>query len=427
MMMSLQIHPRQWRHLIVVLIAISLVSCFGLNRNQSAATTTQTSERPFYALFDNTKAETAGNADWVVDATGRDPLRLTPVVPLPSSPLVETDWDGALSAWGVELSRSGVARVNSLPTSGRITFRDPTNPQDLSKYHVFVICEPNIDFTTAERRAIIAFIQNGGGLFSVADHTGSDRNNDGIDSPRIWNNLFRETGGPRGRFGLYFNETNIQREDPNELGDITDPDVNTIVHGRFGDVRGSIIRSGTDMVIDPNTNPAVRGVLFRPGAPRTGRLGVFAVLSRLDKGRIFAIGDSSPADDGTGDPTDDLFNGWRDPAGTNRELFLNATVWLAGSAVVSDEPTIIGITPGTAPAGRTATVLINARSSHLAPGLTTVSFEDGVNVNGVFVIDGETLNVNITVDPSAAGPRTISVITGSEVLQIPNGFVVNGL
>jgi hypothetical protein len=41
-------------------------------------------------------------------------------------------------------------------------------------------------------------------------------------------------------------------------------------------------------------------------------------------------GDSSPIDDGTGQPGNTLFNGWNDPAGTNAALALNATAWLAG-------------------------------------------------------------------------------------------------
>lgn len=412
-----------WTGLLMLAV---LTGCSELARDRSRASTAEMPERPIYVLFDNTKAETAGNADWVVDAVGRDPGRITPIVPLPRNPRMETDWDGALSAWGVELVRQGVADVNSLPPSGRITYLDPTNPQDLSKYHVFVVCEPNIAFTRAERRAIMAFIHNGGGLFIIANHAGADRNNDGADPPEIWNALFRETGGPRGQLGLWFNRENIRHEDPDVRGDVTDPDVGAILNGPFGSVRGSIIRSGADMIIDPDVNPTVRGVLFRRGFSPQGRSGVFAALCRWGKGRVFAIGDSSPADDGTGDTSDRLFDGWRDPAGTNRELFLNATVWLAGNAVVDEAPTLIGITPNRARAGRTARLLINARKSHFSPGLTTVSLGEGVDIERVTVIDRETLTVTLFVQPHVAGPRTIEVITGDEMLRVPDGFIIDG-
>jgi hypothetical protein len=417
-----RIRPRFAALIAIVGIMVSLDGTAG----RPAAIRHQGDEKPFYVLFDNTKAETAGNADWVIDATGNDPLRVTPIVPLPTNPVVETDWDGALSAWGVELTRSGLARVNSLPaTTGRITFNDATNPQDLSKYHVFVVCEPNIEFTTAERQAIIAFIQNGGGLFIIGNHSGSDRNNDGADAPRIWNNLFLQATQSRLRFGFGFNLVSISREDPNVLGDLNDPDVNAILSGPFGEARGTILRSGADMLMDQTANPAVRGVLFRRGFSPSGRSGVVAALSRVDKGRVFATGDSSPPDDGTGDPTDDLFNGWRDPAGTNRELILNATVWLAGGATVSDEPTVIGLTPRSSAAGRTLNILINARNSHFVAGQTTVSFGDGIIVNSISVTDAETFTANITIPSGTpAGPRTVSIATGDEAIQAPDGFII---
>ena len=56
-------------------------------------------------LFDNTKAETAGSADWVVDADAskgsaqRVPTPLQSTI-TPSTP--ETYWTGALSNWGID-------------------------------------------------------------------------------------------------------------------------------------------------------------------------------------------------------------------------------------------------------------------------------------------------------------------------------------
>jgi hypothetical protein len=56
-------------------------------------------------------------------------------------------------------------------------------------------------------------------------------------------------------------------------------------------------------------------------------------LATYGSGRVVWIGDSSDADDGTGDTGDNLFNGWSGdaPSGyTSHSAFhLNASLWLA--------------------------------------------------------------------------------------------------
>ncbi len=126
-------------------------------------------------LFDASKAETAGNADWVIDADKWN-LDYTPnahtggyeanaqKIPTPSqnnisSGTKEYYWKGALSAWGIELVKKGYY-VETLPYNGDITYLNPGNPQDLSNYDVFVVCEPNIKFTNSEKSAIIHFVKD---------------------------------------------------------------------------------------------------------------------------------------------------------------------------------------------------------------------------------------------------------------------------
>lgn len=50
-------------------------------------------------LFDYTKNETAGNADWIID--GDYPY------PQPSNPTSPTDWDRGISSWGYALYKMG--------------------------------------------------------------------------------------------------------------------------------------------------------------------------------------------------------------------------------------------------------------------------------------------------------------------------------
>src|SRR5689334_7278071 len=83
------------------------------------------------------------------------------------NPSAETSWTGAISAWGVALQRTGSYSLATLPSTGKITYGDSTNAQDLSNYDEFVLPEPNILFTAAEKTAIMKFVQAGGGLFMV--------------------------------------------------------------------------------------------------------------------------------------------------------------------------------------------------------------------------------------------------------------------
>ena len=134
-------------------------------------------------LFDATKAEMAGNADWVIDAdqfnlgynssgamvTGAgneaNPQRIpTGAQSNITSTTSETYWKGALSSWAVDLVKKGYI-VETLPYNGQITYGVTTNAQDLSNYKVFVIDEPNILFSSAEKAALLNFVKNGGGLF----------------------------------------------------------------------------------------------------------------------------------------------------------------------------------------------------------------------------------------------------------------------
>ena len=174
-------------------------------------------------LFDATKAESASNADWVIDADQHNLDWYSPIgvntggnesnaqrIPTPAQSTItsstpETYWAGSLSAWGIDCVKQGY-NVETLPYGGHITYNDANNVQDLSNYKVFIIDEPNIRFTAAEQTAILQFVQNGGGLFMVSDHDQSDRNSDGWDSPNIWNDFMGSHSNP---FGITFDLLNI--------------------------------------------------------------------------------------------------------------------------------------------------------------------------------------------------------------------------
>lgn len=295
-------------------------------------------------LFDATKAESASNADWVIDSdqfnlgfngavatagTGNEsnPQQYpTPDQSTVTSSTPETYWKGALSSWGIDCVKQGY-QVETLPYNGQITYGLSSNLQDLSRYKVFIVCEPNIVFSATEKAAILNFVKNGGGLFMVSDHNISDRNNDTWDSPHIWNDLLTNNTVETNPFGITFDYVNISGASTN----ISLLAKDSILNGVMGKVNEAEWFNGTTMTLTPAKNASVTGKIFTMGSSITGTTNVMFATARYGKGRVASIGDSSPCDDGTGDPNDaSLYNGyWNDGAGNHRPLLMNATIWLS--------------------------------------------------------------------------------------------------
>lgn len=323
-------------------------------------------------LFDASHRQNAGNADWVIDADTFDlaqphfPCGPGDVesesnaqrVPTPPAAGIdastpETYWTGGISAFGVDLVKLGHA-VETLPEGADITFGDGGNPQDLGNYDVFILPEPNRPYDPLETTAILDFVAAGGGLFLIADHQTSDRDCDGADSPHILNDLMGVviSGGQIADFGLMgvvFNVEEIAGQtgadywftdaiDDNVSTDPADP----IISGPHGSGTGGLgLFGATAMTIDVATNPTVRGHVWKSEATGQGATRVTFATASYGGGRVAMIGDSSPADDGTGDPSDNLYFGWDGASGGvgNKEIHLNAVEWLAGPDL--DAPQII--------------------------------------------------------------------------------------
>ena len=274
-------------------------------------------------LFDATKAETAGNADWVIDEDGGVPQRIpTPAQSTVTSTTPETYWTGAISSWGIALAKLGHT-VETLPSTGSITFGNPGNPQDLSNYDVFVVDEPNNRFSTAEKQAILSFVNSGGGLFMVSDHTMSDRDGDGWDSPAIWNDLMTNNAVITNPFGFAIDLTNISEISTNVLSG--NPS-NVILHGSQGNVTQLSFNNGATLTLNSTANPSVQGLIWQ-NTYSQGTTNVMSASSTYGTGRVYIVSDSSPLDDGTGAPGNTLYVGW--PLYSHTQLFMNASLWLA--------------------------------------------------------------------------------------------------
>ncbi|MGH3745366.1 MAG: hypothetical protein ACRDTP_10945, partial [Mycobacteriales bacterium] len=72
-----------------VLLCITALIGGGLSIVAAPAASAAT---PYNVLFDDTSAETAGNADWIISTSMPDPTAQD------ASPAQESDWTGAISA-----------------------------------------------------------------------------------------------------------------------------------------------------------------------------------------------------------------------------------------------------------------------------------------------------------------------------------------
>ena len=272
-------------------------------------------------LFDASHAETAGNADWVLDVdAGVVPRFPTPAQSGITSSTPETYWTAALSAWGVALVKLGNT-VENLPSGTAITYGNTANPQDLANYSVFVVDEPNTLFTTTEKAAIVNFVKNGGGLFMISDHTISDRNNDGYDSPAIWNDLMTNNAVQANPFGFSIDLTNISETTSNVLASST----NTILNGSQGAVTQLKYSNGATIT---KTTGSVATPLIWQSTAAQGSTNIMCASSTYGTGRVVVVADSSPADDGTGSPGNTVYPGWTEIA-SHAKLHMNASLWLA--------------------------------------------------------------------------------------------------
>jgi Secretion system C-terminal sorting domain len=295
-------------------------------------------------LFDASHAQTAGSADWIIDAdiynllwgsngpyisssaTADANAQMTPT-PAQSgitANSAETFWDGGLSAWAVDCAKKNYI-VSTLPYTGSFTYNNTNNNQDLSKYNILIIDEPNVLFTATEKKAIINFVSNGGSLFLIADHTISDRNGDGFDSPDVINDLFTNNGIVNNPFGMSVDLNDFSQTTSNVIASASD----SIINGSFGKVTQLKFSAGTSITLDPIKNSSVKGIIYKSGASG-GNTNAMCAYARYGCGKIVLLGDSSPFDDGTGDANDFLYFGYNGEVnGNHQKLAMNATSWLA--------------------------------------------------------------------------------------------------
>ncbi len=360
-------------------------------------------------LFDNTKAEQAGNADWVISNSSSPVQVPTPSQSLITSSTPETYWSGALSAWGVDCVKKGYY-VETLPASGSITYGSSSNAQDLSKYQVFIVCEPNTQFTATEKTALMNFVKNGGGLFMISDHTVSDRNGDGWDSPAIWNDFLTTNSVQANPFGISFDLANISLTSTN-LATIAN---DSILNGAMGPCAKVMWSNGTTMTLDKTKNPTAVGYVFNTGASTTGSTGVMFATAKYGNGKVAAIGDSSPSDDGTGGSGNSLYNGYTGDVGVNHQnILMNATIWLA-----THKPKVLSAVNAVETFG------LNVYPNPVTTGQLTVDYTSTLPVKAqILDLTGKTIQ-SVDLASDSSGKQIVDVRgirSGAYLCRITNG------
>ncbi|WP_221091385.1 lamin tail domain-containing protein [Deinococcus aquaedulcis] len=238
-------------------------------------------------LFDLTKAEDAGNADWRIDGA-------------------YSDYANALRGLGYTVASLTGTAVTSTSLSG---------------VSVLVIPEPQNPFSDSERAAIQSFVQNGGGVFFITDHRVSDRNNNGWDSPEVFNGWDGST--------------------PSSVSTSLQASLNT--DGLFG-LKASFNSSFSDPVYTAaplTTHPILNGVSSAgvyvgtsvdvlAGTALMGTGGkTYLAVNSVGGGRVAMWGDSSTFGDNTySDGSTGQYNNW--PNLSNAALGKNVVRWLAG-------------------------------------------------------------------------------------------------
>ncbi|MBS1646911.1 MAG: T9SS type A sorting domain-containing protein [Bacteroidetes bacterium] len=299
-------------------------------------------------LFCATEGQSSGNSDWVVDADtdniaytgpGGLPVRSgsssngwhsnaqrfpTPAQSGVSSTTTESYWTGSSSHWAIDMAKMGY-QIESLPTFDSITYGNSSHAQDLSNYKVFIIDEPQFPFSTRVKTALMHFVQNGGGLFMVSDHNVSSRTNNGWDSPHVWNDFILNNPIKDTAFGFVYDLVNIS---PTSAAVNPSP-TDSIIVGPMGTCPGMEWHNGTTITMYPSVNPSVTGDVFQTAV---GNTGVMFGHGRYGAGKFAFEGDSSPTDDGTGNPNSHLYPDFAgDPNDEEEIIIVNATIWLATS------------------------------------------------------------------------------------------------
>ncbi|MCA9659667.1 MAG: hypothetical protein KC486_15090 [Myxococcales bacterium] len=273
-------------------------------------------------LFDLTLDETASNgpnSDWIVDPWGR--------LPTPSNPTSRNEWKGSLSSFAFDLYQGGHLVETLTAWDGRLSYGDAGNPQDLSNYDVFVVVEPSRALASAEKQALIDFVDGGGGLLLAANHVSADRDGNGWSAVGALNDLFDKNPVRADPFGLRFDEIDIEEE-------LTLTRIEAPAHPIIAGPAGTVAKIGLYLGSTAHftgAHPSAGLVVLDDAA--SSEVDVAAGAVEVGAGRVFFVTDSAILGDGTDSHGTSIAgkDAYNDPTLDHRALFVNAVLWLGGA------------------------------------------------------------------------------------------------
>lgn len=346
---------KTWTSLAIAVVLAGAVGIPSLQVNAEGPSDPAPSITPATAngkkiLFDNTHAQTAGAADWVID--------------------------GAFSDFAGGLAGAGYY-VKELRKSTAITL------SDLSGYDVFVIPEANIPYKTSEQAALVNYVKSGGSIFFISDHYNADRNKDRWDSSEAFNG-YRRGAWSNPALGMSTAEaassamsgvassdwlsTNFGvRFRYNALGNVV---ANNIVppsqaFNITSGVSAVAVHAGSTLAITDPTK--AKGIVYLPatsaawsnavdqGVYNGGGVaeGPYVAVAKVSAGKAAFIGDSSAVEDAspkykneeTGN-TKTTYDGYKEQ--DDAKLLINLVNWLATKESYTSLSAVSGLTLDTA-------------------------------------------------------------------------------
>jgi uncharacterized membrane protein len=234
-------------------------------------------------LYDDVHGQTAGNADWLIT--------------------------GAYSEFAGTLKSNGFIIENLSKVSENGQFSEEV----LGNYRGLILAEPNNPYADAEGKAIVEFARNGGGVFIIGDHINADRNGNGWDAVRIFNTFCEN-------FGFKFASTTFYDAPVGCKANKNHPVMSGVrAVGAWA--------AGTFEMVEA-ADAKVVSLLDSKYKKQP-----YIVASEFARGRIVAIGDSSPFDDGVGsDQKSKLHDSYDSFMYSHPQFGYNAMAWVVGIA-----------------------------------------------------------------------------------------------
>ncbi|WP_410514961.1 DNA-binding protein [Paenibacillus sp. BR2-3] len=346
---------KTWTSLVIAAVLATAMGIPSLKVNAEGPSDPAPSINPTTAngkkiLFDNTHAQTAGAADWVIDGGF-------------------SDFAGGLAAEGYY--------VKELRKSTAITL------SDLSGYDVFIIPEANTPYKTSEQAALLNYVQAGGSIFFISDHYNADRNKNRWDASEVFNG-YRRGAWSNPALGMSTEEaassamSGVASSDwlsanfgvkfrYNALGDVVAN--NIVAPSQAFNITSGVstvaVHAGSTLAITDPTK--AKGIVYVPttaaawsnavdqGVYNGGGVaeGPFVAVAKVSAGKAGFIGDSSVVEDASPkykkEETGGIkttYDGYKEQ--NDAKLLINMVNWLATKESYTSLSSVSGLTLDTA-------------------------------------------------------------------------------